>query len=102
MGPLGRRYPPARHAAIPWRALLRRTTNLTASTTAAYVAIPWQRAVYDSDAFWSAGQPTRLTVPAGYALARLHFRGRSLVFNLMLLVQVIPFQLLTIPVGSSM
>src|ERR1044072_5025708 len=36
-------------------------------------------------------------VLAGYALARLHFRGRSLLFNLMLLVQVIPFQLLTIP-----
>ena len=36
-------------------------------------------------------------VLAGYALARLHFRGRSLVFNLMLLVQVVPFQLLTIP-----
>jgi len=36
-------------------------------------------------------------VLAGYALARLHFRGRALVFNLMLLVQVIPFQLLTIP-----
>jgi multiple sugar transport system permease protein len=36
-------------------------------------------------------------VLAGYALARLHFRGRTLVFNLMLLVQVVPFQLLTIP-----
>jgi multiple sugar transport system permease protein len=36
-------------------------------------------------------------VLAGYALARLHFRGRALLFNLMLLVQVIPFQLLTIP-----
>lgn len=36
-------------------------------------------------------------VLAGYALAQLHFRGRSLVFHLMLLVQVIPFQLLTIP-----
>jgi multiple sugar transport system permease protein len=36
-------------------------------------------------------------VLAGYALARLHFRGRSLLFNVMLLVQVIPFQLLTIP-----
>src|ERR1041384_6330287 len=36
-------------------------------------------------------------VLAGYALARLKFRGRSLVFNLMLLVQVVPFQLLTIP-----
>ncbi len=38
-----------------------------------------------------------LGVPAGYALARLHFRGRGLLFNLMLLVQIIPFQLLTIP-----
>ncbi len=36
-------------------------------------------------------------VLAGYALARLHFRGRALLFNLMLLVQVVPFQLLTIP-----
>jgi ABC-type glycerol-3-phosphate transport system permease component len=36
-------------------------------------------------------------VLAGYALARLHFRGRALLFNAMLLVQVIPFQLLTIP-----
>jgi multiple sugar transport system permease protein len=36
-------------------------------------------------------------VLAGYALARLHFRGKALLFNLMLLVQVIPFQLLTIP-----
>ncbi|WP_432946703.1 carbohydrate ABC transporter permease [Kribbella sp. CA-253562] len=36
-------------------------------------------------------------VLAGYALARLQFRGRGTVFNLVLLVQVIPFQLLTIP-----
>jgi multiple sugar transport system permease protein len=36
-------------------------------------------------------------VLAGYALARLQFRGRGVVFNLMLLVQVVPFQLLTIP-----
>jgi multiple sugar transport system permease protein len=36
-------------------------------------------------------------VLAGYALAQLHFRGRGLLFNLMLLVQVVPFQLLLIP-----
>ncbi|HTZ42611.1 MAG TPA: carbohydrate ABC transporter permease [Jatrophihabitans sp.] len=36
-------------------------------------------------------------VLAGYALARLHFRGRGTLFALMLLVQVIPFQLLIIP-----
>jgi multiple sugar transport system permease protein len=34
---------------------------------------------------------------AGYALARLHFRGRGSLFAAMLLVQVIPFQLLMIP-----
>jgi len=34
---------------------------------------------------------------AGYALARLHFRGRGTVFAAMLLVQVVPFQLLMIP-----
>jgi multiple sugar transport system permease protein len=38
-----------------------------------------------------------LGVLAGYALAQLHFRGRGLLFNLMLLVQVVPFQLLLIP-----
>jgi multiple sugar transport system permease protein len=34
---------------------------------------------------------------AGYALAQLEFRGRGLVFNTMLLVQVVPFQLMTVP-----
>jgi multiple sugar transport system permease protein len=34
---------------------------------------------------------------AGYALAQLRFRGRGLLFNCMLLVQIVPFQLLTIP-----
>ena len=36
-------------------------------------------------------------VLAGYALALLHFRGRGTIFGSMLLVQVIPFQLLMIP-----
>jgi len=34
---------------------------------------------------------------AGYALARLRFRGRGSLFALMLLVQIVPFQLLIIP-----
>ncbi len=34
---------------------------------------------------------------AGYALARLHFRGSGTLFAAMLLVQVVPFQLLMIP-----
>lgn len=37
-------------------------------------------------------------VLAGYALARLHFRGRGTLFALMLLVQIVPFQLLIIPI----
>jgi multiple sugar transport system permease protein len=36
-------------------------------------------------------------VLAGYALAVLHFRGRGTLFAAMLLVQLIPFQLLIIP-----
>jgi multiple sugar transport system permease protein len=36
-------------------------------------------------------------VLAGYSLARLRFRGRGTLFVLVLLVQVIPFQLLLIP-----
>ena len=35
---------------------------------------------------------------AGYALARLHFRGRGTLFAIMLLVQIVPFQLLIIPI----
>ena len=36
-------------------------------------------------------------VLAGYALAILHWRGRGVVFAIALLVQVVPFQLLMIP-----
>jgi len=36
-------------------------------------------------------------VLAGYALAMLHFRGRGMLFAAMLLVQLVPFQLLIIP-----
>ena len=36
-------------------------------------------------------------VLAGYALAILHWRGRGVVFALALLVQVVPFQLIMIP-----
>jgi len=34
---------------------------------------------------------------AGYALARLEFRGRGMVFNALLLILIVPFQLLMIP-----
>jgi ABC-type glycerol-3-phosphate transport system permease component len=35
---------------------------------------------------------------AGYALARLEFRGRGMVFNAMLLILIVPFQL---PLGAG-
>jgi uncharacterized protein YaiE (UPF0345 family) len=59
-------------ALLPFRgALLRRSTNFSVATTGAYVAVPWQSAEYDSDAFWDAGQPSRLTVPAGVTKVRI-------------------------------
>ncbi|MEQ9173114.1 MAG: hypothetical protein RIL09_00295, partial [Alphaproteobacteria bacterium] len=59
-------------ALLPFRgALLRRSTNFSVTTTGAYVAVPWQSAEYDSDAFWDAGQPSRLTVPAGVTKVRI-------------------------------
>jgi hypothetical protein len=33
--------------------------------------VPWQSAEYDSDAFWDAGQPSRLTIPAGVTKVRI-------------------------------
>lgn len=54
----------------PWRgALVRRTSDATGLTWP-YVAA-FQEAVLDSDAFWSVGQPTRLTVPAGITKVRI-------------------------------
>ena len=35
---------------------------------------------------------------AGYAMARLQFRGKGSLFALMLLIQIVPFQLLLIPI----
>ncbi|WP_439580410.1 hypothetical protein [Elioraea sp.] len=57
--------------AVPFRgALVRRTADAT-SLTFPWFAV-WQTAVYDTDSFWSAGNPTRLTVPAGVTRVRLH------------------------------
>ena len=57
---------------LPFRgALLLRSTNFSVATTGVYVAVPWQSAEYDSDAFWAAGQPSRLTIPAGVTKVRI-------------------------------
>ncbi len=55
----------------PWRgALLRLSANLTGLATDA--VITWNTVVSDTDSFWSAGAPTRLTIPAGITKVRLH------------------------------
>jgi hypothetical protein len=41
-----------------------RSTSQAANNNTSTI-ISWSAAVYDADAFWSAGSPTRLTVPAG-------------------------------------
>ncbi len=61
--------------------------------------IPLWRALANSGIFTAGVLLGTLTfgLLAGYASARLRFRGRNLVFVLMLLVQMIPFQLLMVP-----
>ncbi|MGI8997348.1 MAG: carbohydrate ABC transporter permease [Pyrinomonadaceae bacterium] len=43
-----------------------------------------------------------LSAMAGYALSRLHFRGRELIFNLALVTMMIPAQLTLIPLYTMM
>ncbi|GIW56418.1 MAG: hypothetical protein KatS3mg082_2822 [Nitrospiraceae bacterium] len=48
--------------------------NLTAAEpvpTSTDTVLAWDAAVYDTDGFWSASNPTRLTVPAGVSRVRL-------------------------------
>ena len=61
--------------------------------------IPLGRALLNSGIFTAGVLLGTLTfgLLAGYASARLRFRGRTPVFVLMLLVQMIPFQLLMVP-----
>lgn len=61
-----------RRALLPYRgALLRRTSSLIG--VAAPVLVPWQDAHYDTDGFWSAGTPSRITIPAG--VTKVRFSG---------------------------
>ncbi len=56
--------------AAPFRgALLKRTSDFTGITFP--LLVPWQAAEYDTDGFWNAGAPTRITIPAGVQKIRL-------------------------------
>jgi len=62
-------------------------------------AINLARTLLNSGIFTGGALLTTLVLGllAGYALARLEFRGRGMVFNAMLLILIVPFQLLMIP-----
>lgn len=61
---------PTQNWAVPFRgALAKRTSDLTGIVWA--VMIPWQDTYYDTDGFWSVGNPSRLTIPAGVTKVRL-------------------------------
>ncbi len=80
--------------------LLPRPGNLTAANyTTINASLSLFRALVNSGIF--TGGVIACTVVfgllAGYALAQLEFRGRGVLFALVLLVQVVPFQLLMIP-----
>lgn len=52
-------------------AMAYRTADLTVSAFTVD-PVPWQATSYDTNAFWSAGSPGRLTIPAGIKKVRLH------------------------------
>lgn len=61
--------------------------------------VPLFRALFNSVVYTGGviGGTLIIGILAGYALSRLRWRGRSLVFNLVLLTLIVPFQLLMIP-----
>jgi hypothetical protein len=61
-------------AMLPFRgALAQRTTDIT--SVSAPILIPWQGVAYDTDAFWAAGTPERLTIPAGSRITKIRLLG---------------------------
>ncbi len=71
----------------------------TANYTAINSAISLGRSLFNSGVFTGGVILGTVTIGmlAGYALAQLEFRGRGVMFALLLLVQIVPFQLLMIP-----
>ena len=55
---------------LPFKgALLQRSADLT--NVSFPVLIPFESAAYDTDVFWDAGNPSRITIPAGVTKVRL-------------------------------
>ena len=94
VGALQARRNPSLSGAIPW------PSNLTLSNFSQInSAINLGQSLLNSAIFTGAVVLCTIFfgVLAGYALATLHFRGRGLLFAVVLLLQAVPFQLLMIP-----
>lgn len=57
-------------ASEPFQGVLLERTNALAGVSFPLI-VPWQEAAYDTMGFWSAGAPTRITVPPGVSKGRL-------------------------------
>jgi hypothetical protein len=57
--------------ALPFRGALARKTSTQSIAANTDTAIAFNGTTYDTDGFWSSGNPTRLTVPAGITRVRL-------------------------------
>lgn len=56
--------------AVPFRGALARLTSDNTGISWA-ILVPWQTTDYDTDGFWSVGNPSRFTIPAGVTKVRL-------------------------------
>ena len=94
VGALQTKRNPSLSGAIPWPSnlTLRNFRDINA-------AISLGRSLLNSGIFTGAVVICTIFfgMLAGYALATLHFRGRGLLFAVVLLLQAVPFQLLMIP-----
>jgi hypothetical protein len=57
--------------ALPFRGALIEKTGTQSLPSSTDTAITFDGAIYDTDGFWSSGNPTRLSVPAGVSRVRL-------------------------------
>lgn len=76
-GPEGPQGPAGTGSASNWSTPFRGarakfTADKTGLNLSVGVVLSWDAADNDTDGFWSAGAPTRLTVPAGITKVRLH------------------------------
>jgi len=94
IGALQAKRDPSLSGAIPWPSNLTLSNFLDIND-----AINLGRSLLNSGIFTGVVVVCTILfgVMAGYALATLHFRGRGLLFAVVLLLQAVPFQLLMVP-----